>query len=507
MQVFWFFVILVLGIFGRVYLFDTFPSPDAQLWEEPQTGKIAYDAYQGPGFDSLTPVVTFIGEMGFHIFGFSLQRFRIIFLIFSILSIPLFFLAARLFLRNYYAAIFSTALYASSAYLLGAARIAGEWLFPVFTTCLALFSIFYAATKRSYASFALAGFTNGILMLEYYGYKIVSLFGLLFMLIYFFFDHSETSCNTASKNWGFKVLISNMPKLIVFALFFSAALLPVILANISNPLYPFAEGYLRHKTMMELKYSSMTLADKLAEHAHKVSDASQYLFMKAGGKDLLPPTMGAIEYFTGLLGVVALAYCAVSCRRTPAKMYLVLTIVITVILSGVLAHNPSRYRLISLIPVYLLAIGVFIDDFSDSKPRFKKIFLSVMFVILAGLIAINLYNFFVVAVHDQNVQDDMYDKELNVVNAIIRVQKQYPETITYLFSNYNLLEMANDYYWMYDYTKVKVINSTVQLENATGYLLAHDSFINSSKSYARAHDCEQWKTRFERNEILLCKVD
>jgi hypothetical protein len=160
-----------------------------------------------------------------------------------------------------------------------------------------------------------------------------------------------------------------------------------------------------------------------------------------------------------------------------------------------------------LIPVYLIAIGVFIDDFFDSRQPFKKIFFYAMLAILAGLIALNLYNFFAIAVNNPHVQDDFYDMELNVVNGIINAQKRDPEATVYLFSNYNLLQMANDYYWMYDYKKVKVINSTSQLENATGYLLAHDSYINASKAYAEAHDCEQWKTKFERNEMLLCRIN
>src|SRR5512141_2853725 len=98
---------------------------------------------------------------------------RIPFVVIGILSVPIFHVAARSFLRSPRAALFVTSVLATNSMLAGSSRIALETMHPIFTTVLAMAVTFHVGRRPTVGNCALAGACNGLLLTEYDSYRLV----------------------------------------------------------------------------------------------------------------------------------------------------------------------------------------------------------------------------------------------------------------------------------------------------------------------------------------------
>ncbi len=498
--------VVLIGAWARSYRFDVYPPEDGQLWEESQLGAGGYASSQGQGLDNFFPLPTLTAETGFRLLGVSMHTLRIPFRVLGIASIVVFFLAARLFFKTYLAAWFATALFATSALLAAVGRIALETMSPIFTECVALAALFYACTKRDYAAFALAGFANGLLMTEYFSYKIVPVYAGL-LLVTILFQAPAPYCNAGRRIVGARGWSRASPLLLVALGFGLAVILPVLLSDPGQPLMPFVEGFARHKAALTDRAASESIQQVLTDLYGRVRLVATYLFIGGGGADLLPVTLGAIDYYTGVLGVVALAYCALFAWRSPAKLFLTVAIVLTVVLSGALVQNPMRYRLIPLVPIWFLAVGTLLDDLGDRFPRHHRVLAAMAVALLVGVAGVNFRNLFVVALHDRDVAVNFYDLNVLMAKEIASLQRGDPGATVYLLSRREHLAYINDYYFLYDHDHVRVVSSVDKLEQAHGYLLADNEFVEPAAAYPRAKDCRHWRTDNNRDRLVSCRLE
>jgi len=497
-------LLLLVGAAWRLYRFDVYPPRDGQLWEETQMGAGGYSTLTQGGLDNFFPITTLITETGFRFLGVSMRTLRVPFVLCGIASVAIFFVAARLFFRTFFAAWLATGLFATSALLAAAARIALETMAPITTECVALAAVFYACTRRDAAAFALAGLANGLLLTEYFSYKIVPVFGALLLLVFFLRAGDTPYCNAALPRCRGRHLVRSLPLFALAAAFGLAMVLPVLLSE--PDLMPFIEGFARHKAGLVAQESSMSIQEVLSAALSRAKLTATFVFVGGGGADLLPLSMGAIEFFTGVLGVGAGIYCAFRSWRSPAKLFLVVSAVLTVVLSGALVQNPQRYRLIPLVPIWFLMVAVPVDDVLTALPRHRRAVSVLAVAVLVAVAGINAYNLFVVAMNDPDVRLNFYDLNVPMALEIRARQQQDPHATVYLLSRREHLQYVNDYYFLYDHQRVKVVPSIDQLADKHGFLLADNEFVPVAESFPRAADCHSWRTALHSDQLISCRL-
>ncbi len=497
--------VLIVGVLARTVHFDIYPPDDGQLWEESQMGAAAADAAYHGGLDSFFPLTTLTAEVGFRLLGVSMRALRLPFVVLGAASVAVFFVAARLFFNTYFAAFFTTALFASCAMLAGASRVALETMAPIFTTAVALAALFYACAKRSVAAYALAGFANGLLALEYFSYKVLPGFAGLLLLMDGFQPRTEPYCNTPPREYRLANLCAALPGLLAFGAFACAAAAPVVLASWYHELTPLLDGYARHHHGLTIARAQLTFQQALWADATRMGQAASLVFWQGTHGDLLPLSMGVVDVYTGVLGVVALVYCAVRARRCPAKLFLVTAVILLVALSGWLTSSPARYRLVPLIPYYLLMIGVPVDDLCARVTRYRTALRSALLLGLIALCGFNLYQFFGVALNHPNVRANFHDLNMILTSEFAAIQRREPAATIYLLSDRDFLGMSSDYAFLYNPKRVRVVTSAAQLAQAHGYLFAHDRYIPAAQSLQGLSDCRQWDTGFGHT-VLACRL-
>lgn len=499
-------VILACGVVTRTIGLDHFPPVDGQLWEETQTGKVAYDALRFGSLDPYFPLTNLTAEIGFRLFGISMTALRVPFVALGVLSVPLFFVAARYFLRTSPAALVVTAFFATSAYLSSASRVALETMAPIFTVTVALALTFRACAHRSASAFALAGLANGLLMLEYFSYKLLPPLIALFVIGYLLQEGSLPFCNRPSGTYRFSRLSAYKGRVLIFGLFALAVAVPLVLFNPMHPLEFFLEGVYRQQVGIGEASAGISLIGKLKMAGERVLDSVSFLFLRGGQNDIVPFFRGVIELPTGLLGVAALAYCAVRARRCPGKLFLVATIVLFVVLSGALVGNPARYRLTPLVPLYFLTLGVAVDDLMDWIRRRKRGLMTVAFATVV-LCAVSLRSLAVDVLEHPRTQAEFYDLPLLVVSEVARLQRKDPEAEVYLVSNFDYLGGASDYEFLYDPERVTVVESVSQLAGKSGYVIGHGLYSRGIAKFSGSSDCRAWRTKVYHERLVVCRLN
>ncbi len=502
-----FIAVLTLGIGARTIYLGYFPPPDGVHSEAARQGSVALNSITAGGLDQYDPMADLVGELGLKFFSRTIYGFRIPFIIIGILSIPVFFIAARLLFKTFFAAIAATSLWASSTFLSSSQRVAAGEQAGVFWESLALAALFYACAKRNCASFAAAGFAIGLLSgAGGWAYRIVPLLALFLLLLYLFqsrkpqFPASEEVCRPSGNS---SIRLSHFLLFITFAL---AVAIPAMLINPHDPFFIITEG-LRRSTSSIGAHSTEKLPYQVIKATlFRIRQTTVQVFYTGKLPILVPDRMGVIEFYTGLLGLVSLVYCAWTARRNPLKIFLVVSIISIAVLSGALVPNPVSYRLVPIIPFYYLCIGALVDDVLSAgfgRSRALRAAITVLFIIL---VSINLYNFLVVTVHDPLVNEYFYNLDIVLSQTIASIQKDHPNSTIFLFSTRRYLGLDSDFHWLYDHTKVKVITSPDQISGEDCYILAHDPFIPSERSLPPLQYRTRWKTKFNKNEIFLGKV-
>jgi hypothetical protein len=499
-------LVVVAAILTRTVGLDRFPPADGQLWEETQTGKVAYDTLRFGSLDPYFPLTNLIGEIGFRLLDVSMTALRLPFVALGIASVPLFFLAARFFLRTFAAALVATALFATSAYLSSASRVALETMAPIFTVSLALAITFRACVHRSTSAFAFAGIANGVLMLEYFSYKLLPPLLGLCLLGYLLQEEGTPFCNRPGGRYRMSRLLELRSGLFVFAFFGLAVAVPLVLFDPVNPLGFFLEGFYRQQVGIEQVSVGFSIAEKLRLTAARVVDSTGFVFLRGRQSDIVASSRGVVDVPTGLLGLAALFYCAARAWRCPGKLFLVGSTVLLVVLSGALVGNPARYRLTPLVPIYFLTLATALDDLMGwFLARQRR--LVALAVLTGGLCLLNLRSLAVDVLDHPSTQAELYDLPLLLVTEIKQLQTAHPRARIYLVSNFDYLAGVSDYEFLYDPGGVEVVTSPSRLRGKSGYVLAHDVHVAGVVDLAETSECRSWRTKIRRNLIVRCRLN
>ncbi len=459
-----------LGALTRFTSLTEFPPPHGQLWEEAQMGQIAEASIRHDALDHFFPLPNLLAEVGFRLGGYSLFAMRAVFATASAVSVLAFLLAARALGVSQGAAIAATALFATSAYLGAAGRIALESHSPVLTLCVALAAAFHAARAPSRFSFALAGACSGLLMTEYTSYRLYP--PLLFAMLALAEYRAGTGARAAAV------------RLSIFAGAAVAVMLPVLVVPDQNPLEMLAEGIFRHR--QDMGTAELSWREWAGAAAQRVATTASFLFLQGNSNDMLPTTRGIVDPFTGVVGVAALAFCAGRARRSPAAAFLVTATISTIVLAGVLTRLPERYRITPLVPIYLLAIALLIDV---ALRRWRSTALAVATgTAIAMACLFNLYVLFGIAMHDPGVAEAFADRRLALALEIARLQKRSDDVVL-LGTDETFLAQANDFSFLYDVERVKAVDPSAGLADVAGIVLVDERLVDSLRALPTISDC------------------
>ena len=499
--------ILALGAAARTAWIGYFPPGDGQLWEETQTGKVALESIRYGSLDPYFPATNLLGELGFRVLGVSLIGLRLPFVAIAIASVAVFFVAARLLLRGIVSALLVSFLFAANSFLAGSSRVALETMSPIFTECLALAAAFYAATRRSAAGFAFAGLTAGLLLLEYFSYKLLPPLLFLFVALALIEEPGGSFCNRhlTRRNWSAWRVHSG--QLAIFVIFALAAMAPILISDPTRSHEFFMEGWKRQQVGIASETQGVSLWRAIELACNRVRDSASFVFLRGGNDDILPASRGILDAFTGVVGLAAIAYCALFARRCAAKSFLAATAVLTVVLGGALVGNPARYRLAPLVPIYLLAVGVLIDDALAAR-RATPRFLALVVAVTVAVGSVNL-SILGAAAQDRGVRREFYDLNLLLAQEIARVQAADPNATIALVSDRDFLANSNDYEFLYDRQRVRVVPMAQAVGADATHVVAHDDFAVQLKALRDIPlvDCRSWRAALGSAQLLSCRVE
>ncbi|GEM_PF-5723854 len=504
-QVIVFLLILALGIFFRTWQFETFPPQKGQHLEEAQSGGVAANSLLTNSIYPYFPLADLMAQAGLLWFGKTMTAIRIPFVINSLFSVLFFFIASRLHLRSFYAAAIASILFSCSAFLAGSSRIALETMSPTTTLTLAIAGAMYAVSRRDSASIAIAGFTSGLLLLEYFSYKPIAFYLAIFIIVSLMQNRTEPFCEEKPLPIQWSHLYKNAAPFVLIICFCVAVSMPLIAYDRDRPFTLLFEGLWRHSQTMEAQARTEPISELIRNQLINVDQTWRFVFsVSPGQNDVLPDSMGLIEFFTGVAGVVALGYCLVTCRRRPTRMLLVGSILMTVVLGGVLVTNPSRYRLIPLIPFYFLSIGVAMDDMFEVVKRRRGLLIWRTALIVFIAVGLNGYNFFYIAIRNPQVLAPFHDTNVELGLQIATIQKEHPDCQVLLVSNRKFLDSYNDYSFLYDHERLIVAETIPPLIGIQTIALAHDQFVEVLAAHPGKTECKEW--RETRNRYMECRI-
>jgi hypothetical protein len=491
----------LVGALMRTVMWNVFPPVDGQLLEEPQVAWCAVQSIRFGAIDAYFPIVNLIGEVGFRTIGPTMNGLRIPFVVLGILSVPIFYVAARLFLRSPLAALFVTFLFATNSMLAGSSRIALETMHPIVTLVLALAVVFYAGERPTVGKCALAGVFNGILLTEYDSYRLVPFLNFVFLAI-----RLGTHSNDASE---FEVRITGrrwLACLFAYGVFVLGIEIPFVLYDLRNPLAYLSGAYHRHSSYLGDHRAHAAWTQLALEEWGKFRTNVGQLFLHGDSADILPGNMGHFDPYTGVLGVVALGFCLLGAWWNPLRLFPFIALSLITVFSSVLVGNIARYRLMPAIPYYLLSIGVLVAAIEARLPRARRFVALVSLVAAVTLGLVNVHRFFGVAIRNQEVQQMFYDLSMVLSHEISELQRKDPGARIVVLSDQTHLGAPNDYAFWYNYETVEVFSSPEPARGRQGYLLAHDRFIPKPEDLPGMRDCVKWTTKFDRNVILRCSL-
>ena len=148
--------------------------------------------------------------------------------------------------------------------------------------------------------------------------------------------------------------------LLVFGAFVIGVEIARLLIYMQSPFEYLGEALRRHDTYLQARRAAMTRGQVIAEELGKLRTNFEFLFLQGEHADVLPPTMGHFDPYTGVIGVIALGFCLLGAWWDPLRLFPFVAMMLLTVLSSVLVGNIARYRLLPAIPYYLLAIGLLV---------------------------------------------------------------------------------------------------------------------------------------------------
>jgi hypothetical protein len=282
--------------------------------------------------------------------------------------------------------------------------------------------------------------------------------------------------------------------------------MPLVLLEPKNPFEFFLEGFNRQQVGIDEANLGRSVIEKLLLTGERIVDSMSFVFLRGGQSDIVAYSRGVVDLPTGLLGLVALGYCALGGWRCPGKLFLVGSIALLVILSGALVGNPARYRLTPLVPLYLLTIGTAVDDLMDWLFARRGRVVALVLV-TATLCILNLRSLATDVLDHPGTQAELHDLPLLLASEISRLQTSHPQAQIYLVSDFDYLGGVSDYEFLYDPDKVTVFTSSDELRGKEGYVLAHDQYVAGIEESDETSDCRWWRAKIHHNRIVRCRLN
>jgi hypothetical protein len=447
------------------------PAAHGQLWEEAQMGKIADASIRDDALDHFFPLPNLLAEIGLRLGGYSLSALRASFVVAGAAAVPIFLVAALALGVGRLAALAATALFACSAYLSVAGRVALESHSPILTLCAALAACFHALRSQTAFSFALAGACSGLLMTEYTSYRLYPPLLAAMLAVSTWRAGGRAAARRFALHLGCAI----------------AVMLPVLLVPNENPLRMLAEGVLRHRGDMAAAAGGgdwLVWASALGE---RIGRSASFAFLQGSANDLLPASAGVVDFYTGIAGLAALGYCATRARRDPAAAFLVVAAVATVVLAGALTQNPSRYRITPLPPLLFLSIALALDAALRRWPSFLPLRAGAVLLgaLVAASCAFNLH-LLAAALGDPWVAAEFGDRRVALALEIGRLQERFDRTVL-IGTGETYLGEPNDFAFLYDVDRVHVLAG--DLPDRPGILLVDEEHGEEARRLAAASGC------------------
>jgi hypothetical protein len=478
-------VVLILGFatWLRIWGWDIFPLPESQFVEEAQTMTYINNTLHKGNLDAYFPLTSLIGESGARILGSSLDDVRRAFIFWSVLGIGFAFIAGKWCFADIRSTLWFVLVLASSEFLVGSSRIAMETFAPVTTVLMVMsaMALFFHAPGKSSAM--VCGFANGFIFLEHFSFKLIAV--LSFISIVIFLLRSPVNLSNSLNRWRSS---SRILMLIVFTLSFASVVLPVLLIDTARPFSFLSEGLNRHNQGGTDILSKSDLMDLVNLRFKNVGDVLTYIFMRSDNSEILPFHRGIVDPVTGWAGLAGIIYCLLSCRRNPLKLYALLCVISVIFLSGILVATPSRYRLLPMVPFYILCIG-FLMDALLIRIRGLPIKWGIWMIATLIVCGTNVVLFFGEDISDPDVRQSFRDENMMLAYTLADIQKEYPGQKIYLVSDRNYLGQDNDYCFAYNVSWVICCPPNNLPRMDKGVVVSHDQFISQAIQLQGLKDC------------------
>jgi hypothetical protein len=480
--------VFLLGALTRTIHLDRFPPMDGQLWEECQTGIVAYKSLVAGSLDEYFPITNVIAEIGLRLSGLSMDALRAPFVVFALLGLPLFYFAARSLVRTFDAALAATMLFASSAYLAAAGRVALETMAPVTTLCAALAATFYAVRHRTIAAFAATGLATGFLSHEYISFKLAVPFLLLTLILAAIASPPEPTPLQHRPSRSLLTLRHYRWHCGVLVFTFLAVTAPLLLNSSDTPLNVLAEGIFRQRRALESGGLSTDWGLWATAGLERIAASFDLFFRRGTSADLLPTSLGVVDRYTGIASFIALAYCALTAGRDVRRLFLAVVVPLTIVLAGLLVDNPARYRLTPLPALCFLALAVPLDDlFAAVSDRAARYAVAIAVIAISVLNVNNLLG----AIRDPQVLAEFGDLRLTFAQGIAATQRRRPDALVFLATDLESLDRPNDFSFLYDFESVRIPNSLDDIGESMGTVIAQPQYLAGIRALPQVASCRE----------------
>jgi hypothetical protein len=362
-------LLVLLAIVLRYATISIYPPAGQTLFEESQTGNIAYRillTHVLPIEFRFTNLLAALGlSTGSEI---NLSAMRLPFQVAGIVSLLLLLFSLRSLKIKWIPALFVVFIAATLRFIVIGAGVADE-LFAgtTFVTAL-LFCLIKADTSQNNDQpiwTALAGIFAGILMYEYISFRIAIVFAAIYLLWKCLFGIKDQEGTPKSRAWF--NLLSFLITLILIAL-------PTIVQTVQNPVESvFLEAFRRHggerSTLLVSNYAFQIKQYLLGLTGWPSAVSAFY------GPINEPVILAPIGWLFGLSFLFSLIF--------PPHRFLrglAITVILTVFDASIAANNYNIGRMAPIIPMLLIMTGVFLNslyvkltEWGENFPYQKKI--------------------------------------------------------------------------------------------------------------------------------------
>lgn len=491
--------VALLGLLARTVVAPEFP-PDDELWEEVQTMRVAVDSLARQSLDPWFPVTDLAAEVGIRTGGVSLASARRPFVALSVLSVPLFAVAARLAFGSLWPVAWAGVLFASLAILAAGGRIALETHSGVFTLALSLAATAWAARRRDPGAAAVAGIAAGLVTLEYDSYRP---FGVLCGIWLLFACAEDRGSAGVPLRYSAAALRRHWAVPLFFAVFAALVVTPLALLDPHRPLFFLFGAVQRHQEGMAAA-GDVSAAELLSAAVLKVARHARMWLWSGDSNDLLSEEMGIVGPAVAAAALVGLGCAAAGARRSGFDLFLVAATAVEVMLGGALVEFPARYRLVPVAVLSCLAAGRAVEAVRR-RVRQPPVLWAVLSIVALCVTAGWELHRLQVAARDDRVLGEFYSIDFILARQIRSLQARFPTLPVLLFSDREYLGVPNDFSVVYDPERVRVVPPGKPAPPGDAVLLAHDEHIARARAVPGTVRCREWSTRYRRNRLLACR--